>query len=113
MSNTNNHKVGCQNFIYQSAKPQSEWKESTEEDRAIRRIMRHKLVKYLRHCDPTESSARRLAFMAFKIEEIFYMSSLTREEYLDPRTLKSRLQMISQGVVTLKIVDSVQNLDSP
>mmetsp|Transcript_25 Transcript_25/g.49 ORF Transcript_25/g.49 Transcript_25/m.49 type:complete len:129 (+) Transcript_25:59-445(+) len=84
------------------------WKQSTEQDRTTRRFMCHKLVKYLRKRDQTESASRRLAVMAVKIEEILYMSSLTRKEYLDPKTLDSRLQMISRGVVTLNVLHSAQ-----
>lgn len=40
----------------------------------------------------------RLPFMAKRLEEHLYRSAQTKEEYLDPSTLKKRLQMIAHGL---------------
>lgn len=40
----------------------------------------------------------RLPFMAKRLEEHLYRSAETKEEYLDPSTLKKRLQMIAHGL---------------
>ena len=111
MSNTWYSEIDHQDSVAPPDRPKLEWKESTEQDRATRRIMRLQLVQNLRNCDPTESSTRRLAAMSFKIEQVLYMSSCTKDEYLDKKTLKLRLQMISKGVVALKAVHSMKLLD--
>lgn len=40
--------------------------------------------------------------MAKKVEQILYMSALTKEEYVDPSTLKLRLQMVSTSLKTMR-----------
>mmetsp|Transcript_30024 Transcript_30024/g.46058 ORF Transcript_30024/g.46058 Transcript_30024/m.46058 type:complete len:115 (-) Transcript_30024:202-546(-) len=110
MPNTWNSEIDNQDSVVAPARPRFGWKESPEQDRPTRRIMRLQLVQHLRHCDPTESSTRRLAAMAFKLEPVLYMSSSTKEEYLDKKTLNRRLQMISQGLVVLKAVHSIKLL---
>jgi len=46
----------------------------------------------------TNTSSTKLPHMAKSLEEHLYRSAQTKEEYLDPKTLKQRLQTIAQGL---------------
>jgi len=46
----------------------------------------------------TNTTSTKLPHMAKSLEEHLYRSAQTKEEYLDPKTLKQRLQTIAQGL---------------
>jgi Bromodomain/TAZ zinc finger len=55
----------------------------------------------------------RLPFISKRLEEHLYRSAQTKEEYLDPNTLKKRLQMIAQGLEVHRSSSSGSKKDNP
>jgi len=67
----------------------------SNEDIPDRRRVIYSICKVMR---PNASKfSQRLPFMAKRLEEHLYRSAQTKEEYLDPSTLKKRLQSGLQG----------------
>jgi len=64
-----------------------------------RRRVIYSICKVIEQMRPdARQMSQKLPFMAKRLEEHLYRSAQTKEEYLDPSTLKKRLQMIAHGL---------------
>lgn len=71
----------------------------SNDDIPDRRRVIYSICKVIEQMRPDASKmSQRLPFMAKRLEEHLYRSAQTKEEYLDPSTLKKRLQMIAHGL---------------
>lgn len=71
----------------------------TNADLPDRRRVIFSIVKVIERMRPDANKmSQKLPLMAKKLEEHLYRSAPTKEYYMDPSTLKRRLQMIAQGL---------------